>query len=172
MNLLTGYESVVITSCLRVTTIDIQATTPDQTYDISSTMWTIIEMNVAIVCACLPQIRPLIVKWFPRLMPTYYYGSRERSDKSTSYTGGSLPRSYLGNNGRSLSRPDEGKWTRINGTRTGQAGTTQSNIRQDGSNSEEYILQDEKGFQIHKTMQYTVEYSPEGRVTTRAGLAV
>ncbi|KXJ94865.1 hypothetical protein Micbo1qcDRAFT_221338 [Microdochium bolleyi] len=66
---------VVITSCLRVTTIDIQAKTRDKTFDISSTMWTIIEMNVAIICSCLPQLRPLVVKLFPKLVPSYYFGS-------------------------------------------------------------------------------------------------
>ncbi len=56
---------VVITSCLRMTTINIAATSPDSTYDIASTMWTMIEMNVAIVCACSPMIRPLLVRLFP-----------------------------------------------------------------------------------------------------------
>ncbi|KAJ1335004.1 hypothetical protein MN608_01737 [Microdochium nivale] len=66
---------VVVTSCLRITTIDIQAKTRDKTFDISSTMWTVIEMNVAIICSCLPQLRPLVVKLFPRLVPSYYFGS-------------------------------------------------------------------------------------------------
>ncbi|KAI0841816.1 hypothetical protein F5Y06DRAFT_285265 [Hypoxylon sp. FL0890] len=142
---------VVITSCLRVTTIDIQATTPDPTYDIASTMWTIIEMNVAIVCACLPQIRPLIVKWFPKLMPSYYSNSREHSDQRTTYTG---------------------KWTRIDNGKIGQDGTSLPNSRRGNSSSEEYVLQDDKGLQIHKTVQYTVEYSPDGKAKPRLGLMV
>ncbi|RYP21171.1 hypothetical protein DL767_009317 [Monosporascus sp. MG133] len=40
---------VVITSCLRTTTINAQARTTDKTFDIASTMWTILEMNVAIL---------------------------------------------------------------------------------------------------------------------------
>ncbi|KAI0142963.1 hypothetical protein GGR57DRAFT_508431 [Xylariaceae sp. FL1272] len=48
---------VVITSILRTTTLDLQATSPDPLYDVSSTMWTLIEMSVAIICACLPQAR-------------------------------------------------------------------------------------------------------------------
>ncbi|XXH05265.1 hypothetical protein Hte_011690 [Hypoxylon texense] len=166
-------DSVVITSCLRVTTIDIQATTPDQTYDISSTMWTIIEMNVAIVCACLPQIRPLIVKWFPKLMPSYYSGSRDRSDKRATYTGGSnLRRPYANNNGGNLSTPEDGRWTRINNESAAQDGKSQPNVRKGDNSSEEYMLQDEKGFQIHKTVQYTVEYSPDGKANPQPGLTV
>ena len=63
---------VVITSCLRVTTLDILATTPDQTYDIANVMWTIVEPNVAVVCACLPILRPFIVKIFPMLRSKGY----------------------------------------------------------------------------------------------------
>lgn len=65
-------QSVVITSCLRVTTIDIQAKTSDKTYDVSSTTWTIVEMNVAILCACLPQVRPMIVWLCPKLVRFYH----------------------------------------------------------------------------------------------------
>ncbi|KAK7743668.1 hypothetical protein SLS62_010537 [Diatrype stigma] len=63
---------VVITSCLRVTTIDIQAKTNDKTYDVASTTWTIVEMNVAILCACLPQVRPMIAWLFPKLVQFYH----------------------------------------------------------------------------------------------------
>ncbi|KAL7627222.1 hypothetical protein AAE478_003998 [Parahypoxylon ruwenzoriense] len=167
---------VVITSCLRVTTIDIQATTPDQTYDIASTMWTVIEMNVAIVCACLPQIRPLIVKLFPKLMPAYRYSSRERSDKQTSYATSTSPKSYLGNNNNNGNnsnnkvhqRLEEGRWTRMNSINNGQGGTNGPIARKGDSSSEEYMLQDDKALQIHKTVQYTVEYSPDG-TSLRAG---
>ncbi|KAI1373363.1 hypothetical protein F4677DRAFT_221398 [Hypoxylon crocopeplum] len=159
---------VVITSCLRVTTIDIQATTPDPMYEIASTMWTIIEMNVAIVCACLPQIRPLIMKWFPRLMPAYYSNSREQSNKRTTYTAGSLPKSYRSNN-RNYPNPEEGQWTRIDNDRVTHTITNQPNAHKGDSKSEEYILQDDRGLQIHKTMQYTVEYLPDGKMNPRSG---
>lgn len=66
-------KSVVITSCLRVTTIKAQATTNDKTYEIASTMWTIIEMNVAIICACLPQVRALLARLFPGLLQSQSY---------------------------------------------------------------------------------------------------
>ncbi|KAJ4857941.1 hypothetical protein T069G_08838 [Trichoderma breve] len=58
---------VVVTSCLRVATLDVFATSPDNTYDIANVMWTIIEPNVAIICASLPILRPLVVKLFPAL---------------------------------------------------------------------------------------------------------
>ncbi|KAI1144667.1 hypothetical protein F5Y05DRAFT_408055 [Hypoxylon sp. FL0543] len=163
---------VVITSCLRVTTIDLQATTPDPTFEIASTMWTIIEMNVAIVCACLPQIRPLIVKWFPKLMPSYYSNSREHSDQRTAYTSSNFSTSYLRNNGKSYSKPEEGRWTRIDNVKNGGDGPSLPNSRKGDSSSEEYALQDDKGLQIHKTVQYTVEYSPDGKAKSCLGMMV
>lgn len=66
-------ESVVITSCLRVTTIQTQATTTDKTYEVTSTMWTIVEMNMAIICACLPQVRALLAGLFPDLLYSQAY---------------------------------------------------------------------------------------------------
>ncbi|KAI5863307.1 hypothetical protein GGS23DRAFT_604921 [Durotheca rogersii] len=158
---------VVITSCLRVTTIDIQATTPDQTYDVASTMWTVIEMNVAIVCACLPQIRPLIVKMFPKLMPTYRSGSHEQS-----YEGARKQSTHM--------EDDERAFPRFDGGRRGHADCVDNkevrairnsiswpNIRKGGTSSEEHMLQDDLALRIHKTVQYSVEYSAEKEVTSR-----
>ncbi|KAI8962143.1 hypothetical protein F5Y11DRAFT_324019 [Daldinia sp. FL1419] len=163
---------VVITSCLRVTTIDIQARTPDPTYYIASTMWTIIEMNVALVCACLPQIRPLIVKWFPKLMPTHYSNSGERSEKRTAYTSSSLPQSHTSSSG-SHSKPEESKWERINNRNIGYEDTNLANFRRaDSSSEEEHTLHEEKGLQIQKTVQYTVEYSPDGKRDPHVGSMV
>ncbi|KAH9990140.1 hypothetical protein F4779DRAFT_610148 [Xylariaceae sp. FL0662B] len=140
---------VLITSCLRITTIDLQATTPDPTYDIASTMWTIIEMNVAVVCACLPQIRPLIMKLFPRLMPAHY-GSRDRHEKPTSY-GSCYSKSYMSRD----SKQDHGKWARVNG----KEAMNLTSVRKGDASSEEYMLRDDKGCHIQKTVQYSIEYS-------------
>lgn len=150
---------VLITSCLRITTIDIIATTTDQTYDISSTMWTIIEMNVAIVCACLPMIRPLIVKFFPKIMPksssNAKYGSAAAYGSKTFMTG----HSQAGG---------KNEWMELGGGK--ESGIQMSNIKRAGSStgSEESILAADPPNQdpnangpmaIQKTVQYTVEYS-------------
>jgi hypothetical protein len=170
---------VVITSCLRMTTINLAAVTPDTTYDITSTMWTVIEMNIAIVCACLPMIRPLIVRLFPKLMPkssslnkTHVYAN------SSSYGHGAK-----GYNISSHSRNDNvaHEWARIEA----KDGITLTSIRKGGDqSSEEYILQEDKpeagsssvdstgrasvlgpninrAIGIQKTVQYTVEYSKQ-----------
>ncbi|KAJ9428906.1 hypothetical protein QL093DRAFT_2075398 [Fusarium oxysporum] len=48
---------VIVTSIVRMTTLDLATKTLDTTFDISSTMWTIIEQNLAIICTCLPMCR-------------------------------------------------------------------------------------------------------------------
>ncbi|KAI8721284.1 hypothetical protein NCS52_00575600 [Fusarium sp. LHS14.1] len=156
---------VVITSCLRVTTIDIAATTTDVTFDVSSTMWTVIEMNVAIVCACLPMIRPIIVKVFPKLMP------RSSSNNQKYGTPSYGTKSYAHSQAR-----DKNEWIQID---VGRNGIPLTSIRKAGSTgSEESILgpQVEAGtnlgppgapwpieengqMSIQKTVQYSVEYS-------------
>ncbi|KAI1442376.1 hypothetical protein F5Y02DRAFT_262375 [Annulohypoxylon stygium] len=165
---------VVITSCLRVTTIDLQATTSDPTYDIASTMWTMIEMNVAIVCACLPMICPLIVKWFPKLMPALH-NSRERSDKHTPCSSSSSSsKPYLCHSNKSYAKSEENKWTRLNSSKTGQDNMSRPSIPNlhKGDSNSEYMLQDEKGLHIHRTVQYTVEYSPDGKAIPHSGASV
>ncbi|KAI1739689.1 hypothetical protein F4680DRAFT_448686 [Xylaria scruposa] len=59
---------VVITSILRFRTLDIPVKSPDPSYEVDTVMWTIIEMSMAIICACLPQIRTLATNLlFPKV---------------------------------------------------------------------------------------------------------
>lgn len=149
-------SSVVITSCLRVTTIDVQAKTPDKTYDISSTMWTAIEMNVAIVCACLPQIRPLIIKLFPRLMPGSY--QNERSGFGSPWS--PWPPSGFSKAFSSPAKSCESRWPQ----HENHDGIPLSSFRRPETGSEEYILSEDKTsptLNIQKTVRYSVEYSKD-----------
>ncbi|KAK8048152.1 PTH11-typeG-protein-coupled receptor [Apiospora phragmitis] len=149
LGVLADLSSVVITSCLRITTINVQATTDDQTYDIASTMWTVIEMNVAIVCACLPQIRPLIVMVFPRLMPASH--SRDRSERPPNSS--SLAKSVS-----SPAKSNCSHWT--DGER--QESIAMGAVRKSERSSEEYILSEDRTMYIQKTVRYSVEYSGDG----------
>ncbi|RYO80230.1 hypothetical protein DL764_009921 [Monosporascus ibericus] len=139
---------VVITSCLRTTTIHTQVRTTDKTFDIASTMWTILEMNVAIICACLPQIRPLLVKLFPKLMKAYR-SSRERDNGSTQDS------SIAG-----LSTQGDTRWTCI----VGKDGVNLANLHHHRSDrgSEECIIAGAREMPIQKTVQYSIEYSQTG----------
>lgn len=51
--------------------------TPD--YQSVSNSWTFLEVNVGIICACLPTFKAPIVKYFPRLVSNGTVFSRNRS---------------------------------------------------------------------------------------------
>ncbi|CCC06345.1 hypothetical protein SMACR_00560 [Sordaria macrospora] len=55
-----------ITSILRMQTLTFSTKTPDTTYDLDSSIWTIIEQNMAIICACLPVCRLPLAYLFPK----------------------------------------------------------------------------------------------------------
>ncbi|KAK2002752.1 integral membrane protein [Colletotrichum falcatum] len=61
---------VTITSILRMTTLDFSTTSPDTTFDIASTLWTLVEDNLAIICACLPMCRLPLTYIFPSYFPS------------------------------------------------------------------------------------------------------
>lgn len=140
---------VVVTSCLRVATLDVFATSPDNTYDIANVMWTIIEPNVAIICASLPILRPLVVKLFPALKSKYSanrYGSSGYAEQSKR-TRRSQPH---GDNWAESSRePDVIHMATLRGVSS-------------NAGSEENILplgQNDTGAGIQKTVELTIQYS-------------
>ena len=68
--------SVCITSIFRVTTLQPSSTSPDQIYGtLISTIWTTIEANTGIICACLPMLKKPLTMLFPRLFPRGSYHS-------------------------------------------------------------------------------------------------
>ncbi|PTB35551.1 uncharacterized protein TrAFT101_009408 [Trichoderma asperellum] len=150
---------VVITSCLRVTTLDVFATSSDNTYDIANVMWTIIEPNVAILCACLPTLRQLVVKLFPAL------GSKNSANRygtpgydSNGY--GSKSRGSRGTGGRSQI-PLADEWVEPGAKSNGIHMAT---IRRNNSSagSEDSILaggQNDANNGIKRTVEYSIQYS-------------
>ncbi|OQD63474.1 hypothetical protein PENPOL_c009G06393 [Penicillium polonicum] len=92
---------VVVTSIVRMQTLDFSSTSPDPTYDIASSVWTMLEENVAITCACLPMM------WMPlaRLFPSFF-----SLDSGTDSYGSSGARS---SELKATSRP-RSNWSRLN----------------------------------------------------------
>ncbi|CAI7567330.1 unnamed protein product [Penicillium discolor] len=91
---------VVVTSIVRMQTLDFSSTSPDPTYDIASSVWTMLEENVAITCACLPMM------WMPlaRLFPSFF-----SLDSGTDSYGSSGARS---SELKATSRP-QSDWSRL-----------------------------------------------------------
>lgn len=76
MCLFSQSSSVCVTSILRMTTLDNSSRARDQTYGtLTSTVWTAIEANTGIICACLPMLKSPLATLFPRLFPR---GSNEQ----------------------------------------------------------------------------------------------
>lgn len=66
--------SVCITSILRMTTLNSSSKSTDRTYgNLNSTIWTTIEANTGIICACLPMLKAPLTALFPKLFPRGSY---------------------------------------------------------------------------------------------------
>ena len=64
-------HSVCIVSILRLHTLVAISNSTDQSYDNpAAATWSSIEVNVGIICSCLPLLRPLIQMVMVSLMPT------------------------------------------------------------------------------------------------------
>jgi hypothetical protein len=96
--MLTSIPSVTIVSILRLQSLVHFASSSNPTWDQADVIsWSNIEINVGIICACMPSLRVILVRSFPRIMgstkdntqPQYAkYGSR-----SQGMGGGSMVRS-------------------------------------------------------------------------------
>ncbi|CAI7619827.1 unnamed protein product [Penicillium manginii] len=65
---------VVVTSILRLSSLRNVAQSTDTSYsNVDAAYWTAAECNVAIICACLPFLRPIISSIFPKLLSTNSY---------------------------------------------------------------------------------------------------
>ncbi|KAL7945957.1 putative PTH11-type G-protein coupled receptor protein [Trichoderma barbatum] len=149
---------VTVTSILRATTLNFSTTSPDTTFDITSTLWTIIEENVAIICACLPMCRVVLAFMFPRI----FGGNTTKGSTGASGALGSENHNKYGY-ARSQSPPRRQSWKPYSGP--GGDGVNRSAAHQGDDASEEFILTsvqrhgstDEDGA-IRKTTKYEVSY--------------
>ncbi|KAK2688801.1 hypothetical protein QWA68_012737 [Fusarium oxysporum] len=93
MVLTMGGGIVIVTSIVRMTTLDLATKTLDTTFDISSTMWTIIEQNFAIICTCLPMCRiPIAI-----ILPSCFSSSKKSSHSVSQRIDGSRGQTGAGN---------------------------------------------------------------------------
>ncbi|KAH0595830.1 hypothetical protein MHUMG1_06378 [Metarhizium humberi] len=152
---------VTITSIMRATTLSFSTKSPDPTYDITSTLWTMIEENVAIICACLPMCRIVLAWIFPKAFSTpSTAASGGEGSGGPAYTIGSAPKQL------SPSHSDD-DWQPYSGPAKceGQNHSIARHHPEDGS-SEEFILQSvpkpatrkTAGAAIRKTTHYEISY--------------
>ncbi|KAH0491322.1 hypothetical protein TgHK011_002759 [Trichoderma gracile] len=151
---------VTVTSIMRATTLNFSTTSPDTTFDITSTLWTIIEENVAIICACLPMCRMVLAFLFPKI----FGGNTSKGSTGASGGLGSEGRNKYGY-ARSQSPSRHQGWKPYSGP--GGDGVSRSTAaHQNDDTSEEFILTtvqrhgstDDPDGAIRKTTKYEVSY--------------
>ncbi|KAL2810780.1 hypothetical protein BJX63DRAFT_305004 [Aspergillus granulosus] len=80
---------VVITSILRLYSLRTVAKSNDTSWsNVAAACWTAAECNVAIICACLPFLRPLISRIFPGFFSTNSYNKYTHNHNPTRTTAG------------------------------------------------------------------------------------
>lgn len=140
---------IIVTSILRMTTLNTTAKSPDPTYECQATMWTVLEANVAIICACLPMCRILLAALFPRI---FSLSSSRTGDGA--YGNLSKQRQGTSNNNSTGLVPSVIK-SNIHSSVSGRRDSGEEYILQDRS---ERIAKDEEGGGIRKVTQFTVRY--------------
>jgi Fungal rhodopsin domain len=66
-----NHDSVCIISIARLRTLTIAGHTQDPTWDDeAAATWSIIELNLGIICGCLPMLKPLLANLFPSFVQT------------------------------------------------------------------------------------------------------
>ncbi|PGH19269.1 hypothetical protein AJ80_04136 [Polytolypa hystricis UAMH7299] len=64
---------VCITSGLRLQSLRVIGRSQDKTWDnVGAAAWSAVECNVGIICCCLPTLRPLVARLFPRFLSSSY----------------------------------------------------------------------------------------------------
>ncbi|KAB8273323.1 hypothetical protein BDV30DRAFT_249013 [Aspergillus minisclerotigenes] len=87
---------VVVTSILRLSSLRTVANDPDTSYsNVGAAYWTAAECNVAIICACLPFLRPIVSCLFPKLLSTHSYNRYTRNPTATATTRSRATRMHL-----------------------------------------------------------------------------
>ncbi|KAG7293641.1 hypothetical protein NEMBOFW57_003695 [Staphylotrichum longicolle] len=84
----TGLHMVCFISILRLMQLLRSQTDPDFTYAAAPLSYlTAVEINGAIVCACVMTLKPLLSKFWPRFLGLGYYSSRSRSGNNNNSGG-------------------------------------------------------------------------------------
>ncbi|KAF2737759.1 hypothetical protein EJ04DRAFT_86507 [Polyplosphaeria fusca] len=149
---------VTFASIFRATTIAASASDPDPTRGpLPATVWSVIEVNAGIICACLPMLRHPFLKFFGPLFGSRNGRSTQRSYQLTSRSHQHSGALHSGKAGPTdeLSELERESEERIMGISSGQAGIAS------GRHSPEGALGG--GIMIKNEFSVTRSMSPEGR---------
>lgn len=104
-----------------MTTLKTGSKSPDQTYGtLDSTIWTTVEANTAIICACLPMLKRPLSAFFPRLFPPASRPGGSSGDAGNAAHRPAAPRSH------SPQRTHNGYFRKHSDTTRGSEGTSKT----------------------------------------------
>ncbi|KAI9677627.1 MAG: hypothetical protein M1817_006582 [Caeruleum heppii] len=155
---------VLVTSVLRMTTLDTSSKSPDPTWAITSSLWTVIEANVGIICACLPVLSRPLARVFPKVFSA---STSNTHSSSLSGTGKSHPSSVPSDSrAHSTWYPlGIGKEGADHPVPLSSVHVSKGERGRGESESEEYMFAGD-GAGIHKTTDFTVKWDGETSVAT------
>ncbi|KAI0153789.1 integral membrane protein [Pestalotiopsis sp. NC0098] len=157
---------VAVTSILRMQTLDFSSSSTDTTYDLDSSIWTMIEENIAIICSCLPMMRGPLSICFPSIFTP--------RTKTSNYESGDISNGNSTTGSGGLRSP-RNQWTQLHGYPDHRAGinlneisASQKRVSGDstgqilppadsGPNHQRRSRSDASG--IRKVLQYQVSYA-------------
>jgi hypothetical protein len=122
-------------------------------------MWTIIEPNIAIICACLPMCRMPLQRMFPKLFP----GTEPtRPSKNTFTHAGSGKNEWTPTSQQERSK----NRSQLASVTSGGKGGSEEYILHDRNPS--YLEREERGVKsgIQKTTQFSVKYDDARSITS------
>ena len=90
-----------------MTTLDTGSKATDQVFGtLNSTIWTTVEANTGIICACLPMLKKPLTVLFPKIFPRASIPSRYRGSNSNSRrTNSSIPAASSSWGRKSIKKP-------------------------------------------------------------------
>ncbi|KAH8907368.1 hypothetical protein BR93DRAFT_911223 [Coniochaeta sp. PMI_546] len=122
-----GFFTCII-SIIRIPTLSVAAKTQDGTWDnVNAAIWSFLELNIAILAACLPTLRPILVKIMPRI-----FGSRSSDDPTDRPSGTGYISSFR--HSRSGTTPGGSAWMR---SKTAPSLNTPTSVIKDSDSTEE-----------------------------------
>ena len=120
-----------------------------------ATMWTVLEANIAIICACLPMCRILLAALFPRI---FSLSSTSRTAEG-GYGNLSKQRQGTSNNNSTGLVPSVIKSNIHSSAVSGRRDSGEEYILQERS---ERVAKEEESGGIRKVTQFTVRYDDDG----------
>lgn len=139
--------SVTVISIIRLQTLISFANSTNPTWDqTDAANWSTIEINVGIICACMPALRLILVRIFPRALGSTQHASNQYYAKYGTNRSGALKSGHNASASRSQTGHDEG----FTGKNTNAITYTKTFEVRHGDDEEQLVPMDDLSAKGHK----------------------